>query len=191
MLQELDINDSVINIFEKAENDLKDIFNDINKLEERNTLRVLSAFHKYQISEVHFTSTTGYGYNDIGRDTIEKVFSYVLGSEDALVRSQFISGTHALTVALFAYLRPNDIMLSISGVPYDTLHEVIGIVDNNSSLKSFGVDYRQIDLVDDDFDYEKIKEFISNNKVKLIEIQRSKGYSTRKSITIDKIKKVV
>ena len=114
-----------------------------------------------------------------------------MGSEDALVRSQFISGTHALTVALFAYLRPGDIMLSISGVPYDTLHEVIGIVNNNSSLKSFGVKYEQIDLIDDDFDYEKIKNFISTNKVKLIEIQRSKGYSTRKSITINKIKKVV
>ena len=96
-----------------------------------------------------------------------------------------------MTVALFAYLRPGDIMLSISGVPYDTLHEVIGIVNNNSSLKSFGVKYEQIDLIDDDFDYEKIKNFISTNKVKLIEIQRSKGYSTRKSITINKIKKVV
>lgn len=191
MLQELDIDSNVLKMFEDTEASLSNIFNEINKLEERNTLRVLSAFHKYQISEVHFSSTTGYGYNDIGRDTIEKVFASVLGSEDALVRSQFISGTHALTVALFAYLRPGDIMLSISGVPYDTLHEVIGIVDNNSSLKSFGVKYEQIDLIDDDFDYERIKDFISTNKVKLIEIQRSKGYSTRKSITINKIKKVV
>jgi len=114
-----------------------------------------------------------------------------LGGEDALVRSQFISGTHALTVALFAYLRPGDTLLSISGTPYDTLHEVIGIKDNNSSLVSFGVKYDQIDLVNNDFDYEKIKEYLTNNKVKLIEIQRSKGYSTRKSITIDKVKKVV
>ena len=179
MLQELDIDSNVLKMFEDTEASLSNIFDEINKLEEKNTLRVLSAFHKYQISEVHFSSTTGYGYNDIGRDTIEKVFASVLGSEDALVRSQFISGTHALTVALFAYLRPGDIMLSISGVPYDTLHEVIGIVDNNSSLKSFGVKYEQIDLIDDDFDYEKIKNFISTNKVKLIEIQRSKGYSTR------------
>lgn len=191
MLQELDIDSNVLKMFEDTEASLSNIFDEINKLEEKNTLRVLSAFHKYQISEVHFSSTTGYGYNDIGRDTIEKVFASVLGSEDALVRGQFISGTHALTVALFAYLRPGDIMLSISGVPYDTLHEVIGIVDNNSSLKSFGVKYEQIDLIDDDFDYDKIKEYLMNHKVKLIEIQRSKGYSTRKSITIDKVKKVV
>ena len=157
----------------------------------QNTLKVLNAFHKYQINEVHFTSTTGYGYNDIGRDTIEKVFADVLGSEDAIVRSQFISGTHALTVALFAYLRPNDIMLSITGTPYDTLHEVIGIKENNSSLTSFQVKYDEIELVNNDFDYEKIKSYLKENKVKLIEIQRSKGYSTRKSITIDKIKKVV
>ena len=117
--------------------------------------------------------------------------SFVFKSESALVRSQFISGSHALTVALFALLRPNDLLLSISGLPYDTLHEVIGIKDNNSSLKSFGVRYEQIDLKDDDFDYEKIEEYIKNNKVKVIEIQRSKGYSTRKSISLSKIEKVI
>lgn len=191
MYKELGIDEKVITLFQQKEEELTEIFKDIEKKEAENTLKVLSSFHKYEISEVHFNSTTGYGYNDIGRDTIEKVFAAVLGSEDALVRSQFISGTHALTVALFAYLRPNDIMLSISGTPYDTLHEVIGIVPNNSSLTSFGVKYDQIDLVNNDFNYEKIKEYLLNNKVKLIEIQRSKGYSTRKSITIDKIKKVV
>lgn len=191
MYKELGIDDSVVEIFNNAEKQLKDIYNGIDLLENENTLKVLSAFHKYEVSEVHFNSTTGYGYNDIGRDTIEKVFADVLGSEDALVRSQFISGTHALTVALFAYLRPNDIMLSISGTPYDTLHEVIGIKENNSSLASFGVKYDEIDLVNNDFDYEKIKEYLSTHKVKLIEIQRSKGYSTRKSITIDKIRKIV
>lgn len=191
MYQELDIDQKVIDLFNNKEKELKNIFAEVENNEQKNTLKVLSAFHKHQISEVHFNSTTGYGYNDIGRDTIEKVFADVLGSEDALVRSQFISGTHALTVALFAYLRPNDIMLSISGLPYDTLHEVIGIKKNPSSLASFGVKYDQIDLVDHDFDYEKIKNYLKENKVKLIEIQRSKGYSTRKSITIDKIKKVV
>lgn len=191
MYNELDIDNNVYQIFKEEENNLKDIFNTIDNLEEENTLKVLSAFHKYEVADVHFSSTTGYGYNDIGRDTIEKVFSYVLDSEDCLVRSQFISGTHALTVALFAYLRPGDLLLSISGTPYDTLHEVIGIKENNSSLISFGVKYDQIDLVNDDFDYEKIKEYLTNNKVKMIEIQRSKGYSTRKSISIDKIKKVV
>mgnify|MGYP004567438957 FL=1 len=191
MYQELNIDERIVNLIEEEERNLKSIYEKIDKTEYENTLKVLNAFHKYQINEVHFTSTTGYGYNDIGRDTIEKVFADVLGSEDAIVRSQFISGTHALTVALFAYLRPNDIMLSITGTPYDTLHEVIGIKENNSSLISFQVKYDEIELVNNDFDYEKIKSYLKENKVKLIEIQRSKGYSTRKSITIDKIKKVV
>ena len=191
MYQELNIDERIVNLIEEEERNLKSIYEKIDKTEYENTLKVLNAFHKYQINEVHFTSTTGYGYNDIGRDTIEKVFADVLGSEDAIVRSQFISGTHALTVALFAYLRPNDIMLSITGTPYDTLHEVIGIKENNSSLTSFQVKYDEIELVNNDFDYEKIKFYLKENKVKLIEIQRSKGYSTRKSITIDKIKKVV
>ena len=191
MYQELNIDERIVNLIEEEEKNLKSIYEKIDKTEYENTLKVLNAFHKYQINEVHFTSTTGYGYNDIGRDTIEKVFADVLGSEDAIVRSQFISGTHALTVALFAYLRPNDIMLSITGTPYDTLHEVIGIKENNSSLISFQVKYDEIELVNNDFDYEKIKSYLKENKVKLIEIQRSKGYSTRKSITIDKIKKVV
>lgn len=191
MYQELNIDERIVNLIEEEERNLKSIYEKIDKTEYENTLKVLNAFHKYQINEVHFTSTTGYGYNDIGRDTIEKVFADVLGSEDAIVRSQFISGTHALTVALFAYLRPNDIMLSITGTPYDTLHEVIGIKENNSSLTAFQVKYDEIELVNNDFDYEKIKSYLKENKVKLIEIQRSKGYSTRKSITIDKIKKVV
>lgn len=191
MYQELKIDERIVNLIEEEERNLKSIYEKIDKTEYENTLKVLNAFHKYQINEVHFTSTTGYGYNDIGRDTIEKVFADVLGSEDAIVRSQFISGTHALTVALFAYLRPNDIMLSITGTPYDTLHEVIGIKENNSSLTAFQVKYDEIELVNNDFDYEKIKSYLKENKVKLIEIQRSKGYSTRKSITIDKIKKVV
>ena len=191
MYQELNIDERIVNLIEEEERNLKSIYEKIDKTEYENTLKVLNAFHKYQINEVHFTSTTGYGYNDIGRDTIEKVFADVLGSEDAIVRSQFISGTHALPVALFAYLRPNDIMLSITGTPYDTLHEVIGIKENNSSLTSFQVKYDEIELVNNDFDYEKIKSYLKENKVKLIEIQRSKGYSTRKSITIDEIKKVV
>ena len=193
MYKELDIDDKVVELVKKIENDseIKKIFEEIDENEYKNNLKVLSAFHKYEVADVHFSSTTGYGYNDIGREVIEKIFAYVLDSEDAIVRSQFISGTHALTVALFAYLRPGDTMLSISGTPYDTLHEVIGIKDNPSSLISFGVKYDEIDLIDNDFDTEAIKEYLTKNKVKLIEIQRSKGYSTRKSITIDKIKRVV
>ena len=191
MLEELGISKSTIELIEKAEKELKPIFEKIDEDCNYNSLKVLSAFQKYKAQEGFFNSTTGYGYNDFGRDNIEKIFAEVLDGEDAIVRSQFISGTHALTVALFAFLRPNDLMLSISGLPYDTLHEVIGIKDNQSSLVSYGVKYDQIDLVDNDFDYDKIKEYLKNNKVKLIEIQRSKGYSTRKSITLDKVEKAI
>ena len=156
-----------------------------------NSEKVLKAFQKNSVSETHFNSTTGYGYNDAGRDVIEKVFAKVFKAEDAIVRNQFISGSHALSVTLFALLRPNDVLLSITGKPYDTLDEVIGIVDNPSSLKSFNVKYEQIDLIDNDFDYKKIEDVLKNKKIKVIEIQRSKGYSTRKSITIDKLEKVI
>lgn len=157
----------------------------------KNSNRVLEAFQKNRIADVHFNSTTGYGYDDIGRDTIEKVFADIFHTEDALVRSQFISGTHAITVALFANLRPGDILLSISGKPYDTLDSIIGFNDNKSSLKSYGIKYEQIDLVGDDFDIEKIKERLSKKDVKMIEIQRSRGYATRKSLTMDKIQKAI
>lgn len=178
-------------LINNCEKELKEQFELVDKIEEENSRKVLESFWEYEISDIHFNSTTGYGYNDIGRDTIEKVYAKVLGAEDALVRNQFISGSHALTVALFSYLRPNDIMLSISGKPYDTLEEVIGIKENKSSLKSFGIKYEQIDLIDNEFDFEKIKDFLEKNKVKLIEIQRSKGYSTRKSIEIEKLEKVI
>lgn len=185
------MNEEAIKIVNEAEKEVKEEFLKIDALCERNSLKVLNAFREVGVSEAHFNSTTGYGYNDIGRDAIEKVFAKVLDAEDALVRNQFISGSHALTVAFFAYLRPSDIMLSITGKPYDTLDEVIGIKDNPSSLKSFGVEYRQIDLINDDFDYDKIKEAITKEKIKLIEIQRSKGYSTRKSLVIEKLEKVI
>ena len=191
MLEELGITKETIDFIKKEENKVQKEFQEIDEKCDFNTLKVLSAFHKHNISENAFNSTTGYGYNDYGREVIEKVFASVLGAESALVRSQFISGTHALTVALFAFLRPGDIMLSINGLPYDTLHEVIGIIPNNSSLASYNIKFESIDLVDNDFDYETIKDYLKNNKVKLIEIQRSKGYSTRKSITIDKVEKVI
>lgn len=185
------MDEKIIKLVNDSEKKLDKEFKKIDEICEYNSLKVLNAFWNNKLSEAHFSQTTGYGYDDIGRDVIEKIYAEIFGAEDALVRSQFISGSHALTVALFAYLRPGDTMLSISGLPYDTLHEVIGIVPNDSSLKSFGVNYEQIDLINDDFDYEKIKERLNKSKVKLIEIQRSKGYSTRKSISNSKIKKVV
>ena len=185
------ISEKTQELIKRCEEDCKEEFKKIDEACDYNSLKVLSSFHKNKVSESCFNATTGYGYNDLGRETIENVFKDVLGAEDAIVRSQFISGSHALTVCFFALLRPNDLLLSISGKPYDTLDEVIGIKENKSSLKSFGVKYDQIDLVDNDFDYEKIKEYIKNNKVKVVEIQRSKGYSTRKSISLEKVGKVI
>ena len=191
MYKELGISDEVVELVNKSEEKCLEEFKKIEEAEEFNTLKVLKAFKQNRVNESCFNSTTGYGYNDYGREVIEKVFRDVLGAEDALVRSQFISGSHALTVCLFALLRPNDLLLSISGKPYDTLDEVIGIKDNKSSLMSYGVKYDQIDLVNDDFDYDKIEEYLKNNKVKVIEIQRSKGYSTRRSIDLSKVGKVI
>ena len=191
MLEELGISKETLTFLEQEEEKLKTIFKEIDKTCRYNSLKVLGAFHKYNVQEGFFNSTTGYGYNDYGRDNIEKIFAEVLDGEDAIVRSQFISGTHALTVALFAFLRPGDTMLSITGTPYDTLHEVIGIKPNNSSLISYGIKYNQIDLLNNDFNYQEIREYLTNNKVKLIEIQRSKGYSTRKSITINQVEKAI
>ncbi len=187
----MELSNEVINLGKNAEEAVQEEFKKIDELCEYHSNRVLNAFQKYHVSDIHFNSTTGYGYSDVGRDVIEKIFAEVLHTEDSLVRSQFISGTHALTVALFAFLRPNDTMLSISGKPYDTLDEVIGIVENPSSLKAYGVKYEQIDLIENDFNYEKISERVSKQNIKLIEIQRSRGYSLRDSITLDKIEKVI
>lgn len=174
-----------------AEKDCSKIFANIDNTCAFYSEKVLNAMQHNNLSEGCFNETTGYGYNDLGRETIENIYKEVFSSEDAIVRNQFVSGSHALSVTLFALLRPSDLLLSISGLPYDTLHEVIGIKDNNSSLASFGIKYDQIDLVMDDFDYEAIESYLKNNKVKVIEIQRSKGYSTRESITIEKIEKVI
>lgn len=179
------------NKIKEIESKLMPIFESIDERCYRNSEKVLNAFREERVSQSDFNSTTGYGYDDVGRDKIERVFSRVLGSEDALVRNQFISGTHALTVTLFGLLRPGDTLLSICGKPYDTLDEVIGIIENPSSLISWGIHYDQIDLVDDDFDIPSIQEYLKSHKVKVIEIQRSKGYSTRKSLTIDKVERVV
>ena len=178
-------------LVKKAEIECSDIFKKIDENELFFSNLVLNAFREENVSENCFNMTTGYGYNDLGRDTIERVFARVLKGEASLVRNQFISGSHALSTTLFALLRPGDTMLSITGLPYDTMHEVIGIKENPSSLKSFGIHYEQIDLINDKFDIPSIIKKLKEKKIKLIEIQRSRGYSTRKSILIDDIKEVI
>ncbi len=191
MYQEFGINEKIENLANEAEENLKKEFAKIDLACTKNSLKVLTAFQKNKIAEVHFNSTTGYGYDDIGRDTIEKVFADVLHAEDSLVRTQFISGTHAITVALFACLRPGDTMLSICGKPYDTLDSIIGIAENPSSLKAYQIKYEQIDLKENNFDIPKIIERVKTRDIKLIEIQRSRGYALRNSLTIDKIENVI
>ena len=191
MYKEYGITEETYKLVNKCEKEVTEEFNKVNEICEYNSLKVLKAFHDNNLSEVHFNESTGYGYDDIGRETIEKIYSEIFGVEDSLVRGQFISASHALNVTLFGLLRPGDTMISICGKPYDTLDEVIGIRENPSSLKSFGVKYEQIDLIDNDFDYEKISKRLSKKNVKLVEIQRSRGYALRNSITLDKIRKVI
>lgn len=173
------------------EEKLNDVFKNIDEISYINSKKVIEAFWQEKVSEQHFNSTTGYGYGDLGRDTLEKVYADIFKSEDALVRNQFISGTHALSTALFALLRPNDTLLYITGKPYDTLDSVIGINDNASSLKSFNINYEKIDLINDDFDYSSIKKRLNMGGIKVVAIQRSRGYTLRKSIDILKLEKVI
>ena len=191
MYEKYGISNDLEKLVREVEGEIKPEFEKMDRIKEENTLKVLMAFQKYKLSEMHFGTTTGYGYGDIGRDTIEKIFAEVLGAEDSVVRNQFISGTHALTVALFSMLRPGDTMLSINGKPYDTLDEVIGIVENKSSLKSYGVKYEQIDLIGDDFDTDKIVERAKKGNIKLICMQRSRGYAIRKSLSLESIKNII
>ena len=191
MKEYIELEQETWELYEKVLPILKEQFSKIDEICESNTAKVLHAFWKNHVSESHFASTTGYGYDDLGRDTIEKVYSTVFETEDALVRNQFISGSHALAKTLFGLLRPGDLLLSISGRPYDTLHEVIGIEENSSSLKSFGVNFAEIDLKNNDFDEEKILKFLKQHQVKVVEIQRSRGYSSRKSLSLEKCEKII
>ena len=193
LYKEFGIKEEILELSKEVEKDIEPIFREIDKIKEINSLKVLNAFQKCGLSEMHLHSSTGYGIDEVGRNKIEEIYAKIFGTEDALVRAQLISGTHALAVTLFGLLRPGDTMLSITGLPYDTLQTVIGISKENSksSLKEFGVKYEQIELIDNDFDIEKIKNRVSKKDIKLIEIQRSKGYSTRKSLTIDKIEKAI
>ena len=165
-------------------------FSNFDKIYEFNQLKVLNAFIKNKVSESSFNSSTGYGYNDLGRDIIENVYRDVFKAEDALVRQQIVSGTHAISLALFALTRPNHNILSINGIPYDTLHETLGIVESKSSLKSFNVSFDSIDLLNNDFNYDEIKNKILDN-TRIVMIQRSRGYSTRYSLKLSQIKKAI
>ena len=182
--------DKVLDLVNSFEKENGNLFKDLDEISFINSKKVLKAFKDNNVNESDFAGTNGYGYDDAGRDKIEAVFAEVLGGEDALVRPQLISGTHALTVCFFGLLRPGDMLLSINGKPYDTLDEVIGIRENPSSLKAFKVNYNQIDLVNNDFDYDEIRDYLSKNKVKVIEIQRSVGYANRDTISIEKVERV-
>ena len=183
----------ILELSKEVEKEIKHITEKIDDICEKNSEKVLKAFQECNLQETHLYSSTGYGIDEPGRNKIEEIYATIFKAEDALVRTQLISGTHALAVTLFALLRPNETMLSISGEPYDTLQTVIGIGKevSKSSLKSFNINYEQIELKNNDFDIPKIKERLQKKDIKLVEIQRSRGYSTRKSLTIEKIEKVI
>ena len=184
---QLGISETVLNYAAEVEWSLKERFEAIDAVAEFNQTKVIKAMQEARVSDIHFAATTGYGYNDLGRDTLEEVYAKAFHGEDALVRPQLISGTHALTVALSGNLRPGDEILSPVGKPYDTLEGVIGIRDCPGSLKEYGISYRQVDLLPNgDFDYANIRKAI-NEKTKLVEIQRSKGYDTRPTLSVQKI----
>lgn len=185
------IDSKVLDFASKTEDDLKNRFDSIDKITEYNQLKVLKAMQDNKLSDIHFAASTGYGYNDIGRDTLESVYASVFNTEDALVRPQICSGTHALAIALAGNLRPGDEILSPVGKPYDTLESVIGITESKGSLAEYGVTYRQVDLLPDgSFDWDNIRKAI-NDKTKLIEIQRSKGYDTRPTLSVKQIGELI
>lgn len=189
----LKISEELINKAVKVEKEIEEEFKKAKEISMVNSIKVLNAFQESNLQEMHFNSSTGYGIDELGRNKIEEIYAKIFKAEDALVRTQFISGTHALSITLSALLKPNDTMLSITGAPYDTLQTVIGISkeQSESSLKSYGVKYEQIELVNNEFDVKKIQERLSKNDIKLVEIQRSRGYSTRKSLTINKIENII
>ena len=193
MYSEFGIKKEILELSKEVEKEIEPIFKKIDEIKEKNSLKVLSAFQKCGLSEMHLHTSTGYGIDEVGRNKIEEIYAEIMKTEDALVRAQLISGTHALAVTLFGILRPGDTMLSITGAPYDTLQTIIGTSKekSKSSLKEWGINYEQIELLNDDFNIEAIKSRVQKQDIKLIEIQRSKGYSSRKSLTIDKIEKAI
>ncbi|MCI9063585.1 MAG: hypothetical protein HFJ17_03155 [Clostridia bacterium] len=191
--EQFGISEKIEELAEKVEKELQPIFKKIEENCEVNSMKVLQAFQKNNLSETHLYSSTGYGIDEAGRNKIEQIYADIFKAEDSLVRTQLISGTHALAVTLSGLLRYGDTMISISGEPYDTLQTVIGLGENYSpsSLKAYGIKYEQIDLIDNMFDISKIIERVSKKDVKLVEIQKSIGYSTRKSLTISQIEEVI
>lgn len=186
------ISKHVIELSKQAEIDLKEIYDKIDEVAFYNSNRILSAFIENRVEYADFTDRNGYGIFDSGREKLEKIFASILGTEDALVRTQIMSGTNSLYLAFSALLKHGDTMISLSGKPYDSLLKMVGIVgDSTQSLKANGVSYEQIDLVDNKFDLEKIKERLSKGDVKLVEIQRSRGYSSRKSLNIAQIEECI
>lgn len=186
------IDASLLKMAEEAEKEIKPQFERIDKVEQYNADRILSAFIENQVSYSDFADINGYGNYDTGRDKLEAIFATILGCEDALVRPQIMSGTNALYLAFSAMLKPGDTMISITGTPYDSLQEMIGLIgDSTQSLKAFGVKYEQIDLVNNEFDQNAIVERVKENNVRLVEIQRSRGYSSRKSLTIAKLEAII
>lgn len=182
------ISDRVLKMAETAEEELKERFAEADKITEYNQYKVLNAMQKNKLSDVHFAGTTGYGYNDLGREVLENIYADVFHAESGLVRPQVISGTHALTVALAGNLRPGDEIFSPVGLPYDTLQGVIGIRKERGSLAEYGITYSQTELLPDgSFDYEGIRSALKNKKIRLVEIQRSRGYAWRESFTVEKI----
>lgn len=191
MYEKMGISPEVCQFTDDILEGLRERFSVINETAEYNQLKVLRAMQEHQVSEACLLGTTGYGYNDLGRDTLEEVYASVFHTESALVRPQITCGTHALALALMSNLRPGDELLSPVGKPYDTLEEVIGIRPSKGSLKEYGISYRQVDLLPDgSFDYDKIKENI-NEKTRLVTIQRSKGYQTRPTLSVKRIGELI
>ncbi len=189
VLKELGIDSRAVEAAQAVEPRLRPLFSEIERRESANQARVLAAFRKHRISAAHFMPTSGYGYDDMGRDTLDEVFADVFGTEAALVRPHFISGTHTLTVMLFSVLRPGDMLLSVTGDPYDTLIDVI-CGEEGGSLKEFGISYGKVDLKNDTFDYEKIEEALQNPKVRAVFVTRSKGYAWRESFSVEDMAKL-
>ena len=191
MYEKFGITKEVFDYSKEVLDTLKERFTKIDEVTEFNQLKVIGAMQKCRVSEACLLGTTGYGYNDLGRDTLEKVYAEIFETEDALVRPQITCGTHALALALMSNLRPGDELLSPVGKPYDTLEEVIGIRESKGSLREYGITYKQVDLLaDGGFDFEGIKKAI-NDKTKMVTIQRSKGYQTRKTLSVERIGELI